>query len=320
MPPVIFHFSFSKVPICVVGKGADPKTCKEARTMFQSSFESLFNPSDFPKTMGKTRTRVIGYNSRKHFCPTKPTTTKNYFNWKVQEELVPILSGGLLVIEELDTTHLDPGVVTAVKEVEDCILKNLPILSIHVNAAHHGLVCRAKLRAAQGPALEMGGPEIPSSGTAPELPFASTSSTSEPSAQVQPAVGRKKGRQLCVCHICGVSRQRKPDLDGHLWNAHNFGTPIQCNLHPCVKRDFSTKSTLRTHVKTVHHKDYRYKCSQCTWGSDSHDEYITHKVRKHKTKLRDKKTKKVHVYKCHLCKKVSMDQICSGGTTREVSI
>ena len=113
--------------------------------MVQSSFESLFNPSDFPKTMGKNAYPcVIGYNSRDHFCPTKPTTTKNYFNWKVQKELAPILSGGLLVIEELDTTHLDPGVVTAVKEVEDCILKNLPILSIHVNAAHHGLAHRAK--------------------------------------------------------------------------------------------------------------------------------------------------------------------------------
>ena len=43
-------------------------------------------------------------------------------------------------------------------------------------------------------------------------------------------------------------RDRKPDLEEHMWNAHRVGDPIQCNIAPCQNKDFSTRGALKLHI------------------------------------------------------------------------
>ena len=68
--------------------------------------------------------------------------------------------------------------------------------------------------------------------------------------------------------------------------------------------NFSSKSALKQHLKNVHDKVFRYMCRQCTYGSDSRDYYLTHRVKKHNVKITSSKTKKPIVFRCKKCKKV----------------
>ena len=65
------------------------------------------------------------------------------------------------------------------------------------------------------------------------------------------------------------------------------------------KQFFFKVSTQAAHV---HDKVFRYMCRQCTYGSDSRDYYLTHRVTKHNVKITSSKTKKPIVFRCKKCK------------------
>ena len=67
---------------------------------------------------------VIVYNGRDHYVPTRPTTYAQYYKWKTEKELAPILSAGLLVIEEMDLEFLSEAERNACNELEACIVKH----------------------------------------------------------------------------------------------------------------------------------------------------------------------------------------------------
>ena len=249
---------------------------------------------------------VVVYNGRDHYVPTKLTTPVHYYEWKTQKELAPILSAGLLVLEEMDLKFLSQEQVDACNELEACIVKHLPTLSPQVNAAHHAMVARAP--GSRGPSFshQPSALKVPPPPAQPPSSSGTTSATPQPAEETQPPPGsqeKRQGRAKYICDICGATKSRKPALVGHMWSAHQMGDPIVCNIAPCVEHSFSTQSSLKKHVKTVHNKIYRWKCPDCYWGSDDKQEYITHRKRKHKMSMRNKQTKEKRVFRCSKCLK-----------------
>ena len=58
--------------------------------------------------------------------------------------------------------------------------------------------------------------------------------------------GKKKTAKKYVCHVCGLVRDRKPDITGHLQKVHGVGDPKVCNRPPCTgSYRFSTKGALK---------------------------------------------------------------------------
>ena len=64
---------------------------------------------------------------------------------------ISITTHGKLVIEEMDLQFLTEIQRNACNEIEACIVKNLPILSTKVNAAHHAMAVRAPGPGSRGP-------------------------------------------------------------------------------------------------------------------------------------------------------------------------
>ena len=292
----------------MVSKGAVPRTRKEKLTMVQSCNFTLLDPTDFSRRMEKNAyPLVIVYNGRDHYVPTKPTTYANYYQWKKEKELAPILSAGLLVIEEMDLQFLTDAERDACNELEACIVKHLPTLSQKVNAAHHAMAARAPGPGSRGPVFHQvprkevpAAPGQPSSSSHTAQP-GSTVATDEPAPQPQvPPPGPKRKKQTYTCEHCGKGFSRKPALVGHLWTDHQIGEPIVC--HICDK-SFSQKSALTKHKKNIHDKKYKYKCPDCWWGSDDNQEYITHRKRHHGKIRRIKDTKEIKRFVCPKCKK-----------------
>ena len=236
-------------------------------------------------------------------CPPNPQPNRDFYKWKLQKQLGPILSAGLLVICELDRALLDDTLQNSVSEVEACIVKHLPILSSEANDAHHLDITAAPQR---GPCFEhQPSGSLISVPDAPAVPpSSSTAATNVPSGQVPASEPGKRGRKPYICEICGKTKQRKPDSDGHKWFYHQVGTPIQCNTPPCKENNFASKGSLKQHMKNVHEKLFRYICRQCPYGYDSRDYYLTHRVTKHNVKIRSHKTHKPIVFRCQKCKKV----------------
>ena len=72
---------------------------------------------------------ALCYNGRDHYAPTRSVSLKDFYQWKMEKELGPVLSGALFIIEEIDRTKLPPNVLQEVNEVEAQIVKSLPIIS-----------------------------------------------------------------------------------------------------------------------------------------------------------------------------------------------
>ena len=276
--------------------------------MVQSCNYTLLDPADFSRRMEKNAyPMVIVYNGRDHYVPTKPTTYQHYYTWKTEKELTPILSAGLLVIEEMDLQFLTEIQRNACNEIEACIVKNLPILSTKVNAAHHAMAVRAPGPGSRGPVFhQIPGTKVSSalgqsSSSSQTADVAPTVATDEPSdQQTAPAPAPKRKKQKYVCDMGGKDFSRKPALVGHMWTDHKLGDPIVCNV---CNKSFSQKSALTKHKKTIHDKKYKYKCPDCWWGSDDNQEYITHRKRQHGKIRRVKETQEVKRYICEKCKK-----------------
>ena len=99
-------------------------------------------------------------------------------------------------------------------------------------------------------------------------------------------------------------RDRKPDLEGHMWNALRVDDPIQCNKAPCQNKDFSAKGALKLHIKSQNKKQHSFKCKYCYFGTESRDYYIEHRIRQHGVRMRNKETKDPIIYHCSKCGKI----------------
>lgn len=229
----------------------------------------------------------------------------------MERELGPVLSAALFIIEEIDRSKLPNNVLTEVNEVEAQIVKSLPIISSQSNASHLRKVSSAQT-AHRGPVFaKEGGSQIPSAPCSSDLPpgpapagTTATTSSSPGTYQSTEKRGRRPKKGGYICNICGKKRDRKSDLDGHMWTAHRVGEPIQCNIAPCSNRDFSNKSALRSHIKTQHTKKHAHNCPDCDFGCESVDYYKEHRIRKHNMRIVMKKTGETRIYYCKKCGKV----------------
>ena len=233
--------------------GAVPRTHLEKLTMVQSAHVRLI--CNFGRMQKNQFPMVLCHNGRDHYAPTRSVSLEDFYQWKMEKELGPVLSRALFIIEEIDRTKLCPNVLQEVNEVEAQIVKSLPIISPQAISSH--------LRKAANPDVPHRGPifsqesgsQVPSSVTGSDLPpaTAGTSTTGSTSTQPptnKPARGKRPSKGGYVCHICSKKRDRKSDLDGHLWIVHRIGEPIQCNIAPCKERDFATKGSLKSHIQT----------------------------------------------------------------------
>ena len=269
----------------------------------------------FGKSMHKnTHPLVLCYNGSNHYAPTKSCSPEKFYQWKMEKELGPVLSAALFIIEEIDRNKLPSNVLNEINEVEAQIVKSLPIISKHSNTSHLRQAAMMEVPH-RGPVFaQETGSQISGTAASSDLPSASshagTSSTSSSSLQPQIGAGQpvKKGRRPkkggYVCHICNKKRDRKSDLDSHLWVAHRIGEPIQCNISPCNQRDFSTKGALKSHIKTQHKKKYEHNCRACDFGCESLIYYIEHRIKKHNIRMKTKKTGEYRIYHCTKCGKV----------------
>ena len=132
--------------------------------MVQACHVTLLNEADFNRdNMPRNHyPLVICYNGRDHFTPTKPTTDAQFYKWKLNRELGPIVSASLMVIEELDRHMLDPNILTAINQLEATIVQTLPIISPASNASHlRAISSRNKQGAAQrGTLIDPFGPPV----------------------------------------------------------------------------------------------------------------------------------------------------------------
>ena len=166
-----------------MNKGAVPHTRKEKLTMVQACHVTLLNEADFKRdNMPRNHyPLVICYNGRDHFTPTKPTTDAQFYQWKLNRELGPIVSASLMVIEELDRHMLQPNILTAINQLEATIVQTLPIISPASNASHlRAISSRNKQGAAQrGMAIDPFGPPVPGT-SAPQSSHPPSTATQGP--------------------------------------------------------------------------------------------------------------------------------------------
>ena len=87
-----------------------------------------------------------------------------------------------------------------------------------------------------------------------------------------------------------------------MWSKHQLSEPIVCNRGNCGGRSYSSAFSLRQHIRTIHQGQYKFNCDKCDYGTDSYDCLTSHRVHKHKEKLRTPKGKLL-VFTCKKCKK-----------------
>ena len=198
------------------------------------------------------------------------------------------------VCAEIDVAELPPDVCQAIAEVKACIAKNLPVISKH-GVGYYEQRRKKNISTYRGPAVDPTGVEVPLP-PGPEDPPPSSSST--PAGK-----GKKRGRQGFTCAECGVTKYRKPDFEGHLWSKHGLETPIVCNLGECENASYSSQSSLKQHIRTMHENKFKFNCKKCKYGTDNQDCLTSHRINKHKEKFITKSGKKVE-FKCKLCYKI----------------
>ena len=70
--------------------------------MMQSGHVRELNPADYLNMHKNQYPIVLVYNGRDHYAPTRSSEPQQFYRWKMEKQLGPILSAGLLVIEEVD--------------------------------------------------------------------------------------------------------------------------------------------------------------------------------------------------------------------------
>ena len=136
----------------------------------------------------------------------------------------------------------------------------------------------ARVRKSHGPLFSSA---IPTSGV-PQSPVGSSlTSSHEPSTPPRHTSRKgKTGPKQHICHICGIAKTRKSDLEDHLSDAHHIGSLRVCNI---CKKKFKSKKGLKQHEKEQHEGKFKHSCEEddCNLGTDSKQLFQTHKVRFH---------------------------------------
>ena len=133
-------------------------------------------------------------------------------------------------------------------EVKACIAKNLPVISKH-GVGYYQQRRKKNISTHCGPAVDPTGVGVPLPPGPEDPPPSSSSTLAAPAGK-----GKKRGRQGFTCAECGVTKYRKPDFEGHLWSKHGLRTPIVCNLGECENASYSSQSSLKQHIRTMHEK------------------------------------------------------------------
>ena len=285
------------MPLAFISMGRHPNTKVECITMVESHNATLLDPAEFKHINSNAYPVVFAYNGRDHFSPTKFCTSAQYNHWKTDKELGSLLSATMHVCAEIDVAQLPPDVYQAITEVRACIARNLPVLSKH-GVGYYQQRRKKNISTHHGPAVDPTGVEVPLP-PGPEDPPPSSSFT--PAAPA--GKGKKKGRQGFTCAECGITKYRKPDFEGHLWSKHGLGKPIVCNLSECDNASYSSQSSLKQHIRTMHEKKFKFNCKKCSYGTHNQDCLTSHRINKHKEKFVTQSGKKVK-FKCKLCYKV----------------
>ena len=194
---------------------------------------------------------VFAYNGRDHFAPTVPYTTAQFLEWKTKKELGCLHGASLHVCGELDQHTLPTPLLAAYKEVQTYIARNLPVISKaglqhfkQLNVQNVGTHCGPAIQpAAPGISLSSGHQDPSSAEPVPPTPGTSEGDTT---------TEKQKGRQGFKCAECGVVKYRKPDFEGHMWSKHRLGDSIVCNRGNCGGKSYSSASSLRQHIRTIH--------------------------------------------------------------------
>ena len=278
--------------------GRRPSTAIESLTLIESHNIIKLNESDFRHINQNAFPVVFAYNGRDHFAPTVPCTTAQFLEWKAKKELGSLLGASLHVCAQLDQHNLSPELSAAYKEVQACISRNLPVIS-KAGMQHFKQLTVKNVSTHRGPAIQPSASGISeSSGQQDPSSAQPVPSTSEADSTTE----KQGGRQGFKCAECGVVKFRKPDFEGHMWSKHQLGTPIVCNRGQCGGKSYSSASSLRQHIRTIHQGQYKFNCQRCDYGTDNYDCLISHKARKHKDRPKTTKGKAI-VYTCSKCKK-----------------
>ena len=295
-PPIHFLLYF-QLPICLAVKTGvkSGRSFIEDTVSVSGGYSLLFPEQDFEAMTPNCYPLVLGYNGRDHYFPTRPCTSQEYTNWKLNSQLGGLLAGASLVLEEVDTkaTHLSRDVVNAIGQLTKTLNATFPVIAPKKYLSY--LKKRKELPAGGPSFAQEPGSQVPvapagsSSSSAPSAPSGSTSSKPQPAK-------KKGGRKLYMCHMCGVTRTRSNDLAGHMFNAHGVGDPLVCTFAECKGKKFATKSSLKTHLMS-HSGKWRHPCPKkgCDYGTHNKSLLNSHLVTQHQKgggKCR---------FKCKLC-------------------
>ena len=269
-------------------------------TLVESHNITKLNVPDFHKISNNAYPIVFAYNGRDHFAPTIPCTAEQFTQWKVQSELGNLLAASLHVCAQLDQQKLPDQLCSAVKEIQTAVARNLPIIS-KAGQAQFKELQRSQISTHRGPAIQPPTPVVPLP-PAQQQPPSGEPAPSTSGAPEQPSDEPTEGRKGFKCHVCGERKFRKPDFEGHMWSKHQLGNPIVCNRGNCGGKSYSSISSLRQHIRTIHKGQYRFNCDQCDYGTDNQDCLTSHRITKHKARYVNAKGKKV-IHECQKCKK-----------------
>ena len=233
------------IPLTFLLTGRWPSTTIEDLTLIESHNITKLNEQDFRHINQNAFPVVFAYNGRDQFL-----------EWKTKKELGSLLGATLHVCTQLDQHNLSPELTIAYKEVQTCISRNLPIIS-KAGMQHFKQLTVQNISTHHGPAIQPGASDISqSSGQQDPSSAQSVPSTSEADSTTE----KQKGRTGFKCAECGVEKYRKPDFKGHMWSKHRLGDPIVCNKGTFGGKSYSSASSLRQHIRTIHQGQYKFSC------------------------------------------------------------
>ena len=277
--------------------------------MVQSAYDVKLLEKDFKHIQKNNYPIVIVYNGRDHFVPTITTSEKDFLAWKIHHEFGSLLAATLLISQECDRPGVPAATASSIRAVRDCLQQHLPKISKKGHTKY--LTIRSKaVKTHRGPGVNPRTSTVPGTPAFPSdtpQPGPSSSTSATPGESCDPAGAEEEEEESSVkgykCQHCGVIKARKPDLRGHIWSVHKLGTPIVCNLGNCNNKSFSAESSLKQHIRTQHHGQYKHSCKRCTFHTDNLENLVSHMYQKHKVVAKDKATGKKCISRCVLCGK-----------------
>ena len=197
------------------------KTRGQKATMVESVHETILYPEDLQHIDRQGMPVVTGYNGIDHFVSSVILSTAEYNQWKL-EILVKLPEASLDVLEDIALNQFSPEVSAHLGTLKQTLSMTTELCSERTLPAV-AAAAAAKVRRAHGPLF---GQAPGASGSPPRSPIPS----SQVSSGSRPAKRKRKESKIYQCHICGVQKTRKSDMDDHLSVEHKIGTPRKCNI------------------------------------------------------------------------------------------